>query len=458
MAEPLILDYVYARLSAMRVDSCTNEVKECLQSDDRCGADYTQCIGLDTDTIIRMCPYDKLVGCQKVYQEQGVDITGQKVYDELATMVQGIMLNIDNNFLNQCQNAANEAMIKVCGSTEDCNGIAVDENIGARSLEYKICEYKSQDGEIAYNAAECRVDVGGFSEKDLREKALAGVLTGLIFWDSVDFDEMGNLISIDEYLENTGLKMSETDKTRTKSELGLLQQSINNAIQAIESDAVVQFCMTGRKVQGMESTKGRTDMDSRNAGRFPGLTGQMRLMIATAALQEAKANYLEKYDALYDKIISDFSEVKAVAELADTDNLNVRRKAGRVACLNSLWGFAGSSQSAMQSLDTSSVGQEIGAAKYNGTELITPYTSGANALTQLQANAVGVAGKRMTNAVAWSTWNSKYDNTATYDWENLSCRVCKTTTNCATTRHPWFHRKYCDRWGEPQTSCKDLQY
>ena len=73
----------------------------------------------------------------------------------------------------------------------------------------------------------------------------------------------------------------------------------------------------------------------------------------------------------------------------------------------------------MQSLDTSSVGQEIGAAKYNGTELITPYTSGANALTQLQANAVGVAGKRMTNAVAWSTWNSKYDNTATYDWEKF---------------------------------------
>ena len=108
----------------MRVDSCTNEVKECLQSDDRCGADYTQCIGLDTDTIIRMCPYDKLVGGQKVYGE--TDIRGEAVYDELANMVQGIMLGIDNNFLNQCQNAANEAMIKVCGSTEDCSGWAPD--------------------------------------------------------------------------------------------------------------------------------------------------------------------------------------------------------------------------------------------------------------------------------------------------------------------------------------------
>ena len=64
-----IWDFVVARLAAMRVDSCTKEVKECLQSQDRCGEDYTQCIGLDTDTIIRMCPYDKLVGCQKVYGE-----------------------------------------------------------------------------------------------------------------------------------------------------------------------------------------------------------------------------------------------------------------------------------------------------------------------------------------------------------------------------------------------------
>ena len=359
----------------MRVDSCTNEVKECLQSDDRCGADYTQCIGLDTDTIIRMCPYDKLVGCQKVYGE--TDIRGEAVYDELANMVQGIMLGIDNNFLNQCQNAANEAMIKVCGSTEDCNGLAVDENIGARSLDYKICEYKSQDGEIAYNAAECRVDVGGFSEKDLREKALAGVLTGLIFWDSVDFDEMGNLISIDEYLENTGLKMSETDKTRTKSELGLLQQSINNAIQAIESDAVVQFCMTGRKVQGMESTKGRTDMDSRNAGRFPGLTGQMRTIIATSALKIAKDNYYKKYDELNEKMLKDYATIgERMAEIAGENALDARREIARVACIN----FADASALPKSpNPPGNAFGKILSVVAIAGAAVAIPFTGGASA-------------------------------------------------------------------------------
>ena len=101
-----IWNFVVARLQSMRVNSCTTQVKECLQADDRCGSDYTQCIGLDTDAIIRLCPYDTLVGCQEVYA--GQDISGDAVYEELYDMVQGIMLNIDNNMLTECQNAANE--------------------------------------------------------------------------------------------------------------------------------------------------------------------------------------------------------------------------------------------------------------------------------------------------------------------------------------------------------------
>ena len=134
----IVWDFVVARLAAMRVDSCTTEVKECLQSDDRCGSDYSNCLGLDTDSIVRMCPYDKLVGCQKVYGES--NIRDDAVYDEVARIAQGIMLNIDNEMMTQCQKAADAAMIKVCGSAEDCSGLTVDENSGARSLEYKICE------------------------------------------------------------------------------------------------------------------------------------------------------------------------------------------------------------------------------------------------------------------------------------------------------------------------------
>ncbi len=85
---------ILAKLSAMRVDSCTTEIKECMQSNDRCGSDYSQCIGLDTNIIMRMCPYDKLPGCQKVYGKEKVQ--GDDIYDDVAQIIEGTILNIDN--------------------------------------------------------------------------------------------------------------------------------------------------------------------------------------------------------------------------------------------------------------------------------------------------------------------------------------------------------------------------
>ena len=63
-----IWNFVTARLAAMRIDSCTKEVKDCLQSDDRCGADYTKCIGLDMQNIFAMCPQEKIGGLRRKHR------------------------------------------------------------------------------------------------------------------------------------------------------------------------------------------------------------------------------------------------------------------------------------------------------------------------------------------------------------------------------------------------------
>ncbi|MBP3397613.1 MAG: hypothetical protein J6K82_01665, partial [Alphaproteobacteria bacterium] len=192
-SENPIWDYVLARLAAMRVDACTTAVKDCLTDENVCGDDYTQCIGLDTDTIIRMCPYDKLVACQQKYGE--TDIHGQNIYNNITSLIQGILLNIDNNFLTECQNAADQAMIKVCGSNTDCNVAAVSDGIGARTLEYKICGYKAdENGNIVgidYDA--CRTDIAQITDYELGRvrnskdgalgavEPLSGVLNGVIY-------------------------------------------------------------------------------------------------------------------------------------------------------------------------------------------------------------------------------------------------------------------------------------
>lgn len=496
-AEPLILDFVYARLASMRVDACTQEVKSCLQSEDRCGKDYTQCVGLDTDTIVRMCPYDKLVGCQQVYSgEAGKEsIRDEAVYDVLANMVQGIMLSIDNNMLEYCQNAANEAMIKVCGDTENCNGLAVDENIGARSLDYKICEYTSSGDSLDINYSRCRTDVSQIQDSELGRiqgatqsglgpvTPFAGVLDGTIYWESVDFDDDGMLSSVDEYIEKTGSQLSTAQKEKVKSELAVLQKNINTAINAIEADPTVQYCMTGRQVQGMKDMRiGR----GQAAPRFPELTKQMRLQIATAALKTAKDSYYKKYDQLQEKMLQDYATMgERMAEIAGENALDARREIARVACIS----FAeAASLPKSPNPPGNAFGKIMSMVALAGAAVAIPFTGGASAVaiagmsttmgTVIAAGAVGTAAigllgnagsgkangadgsmqRELIGSKQLNQWNYKETITSTFEWETLNCHKCVRAQNCNKKGNPLFGSKYCKSWADPVETCTDTQF
>ncbi len=418
-----VWDFVVARLASMRVDSCTTEVKECLQSEDRCGKDYSQCVGLDTDTIIRMCPYEKLTGCQKIYGEE--EIRGDAVYDELATMVQGIMLNIDNSILAECQAAADEAMIRVCGATEDCNGLAVDDNIGARSLEYKLCEYK--DDAFQSN---CRNDVTQIQDSELgrggtERKAFAGKFEGEIPWDAISFiDENGNLTG------KPVLNLPEGSaplSAKVQNELNVLYGNINAAIAAIESDQKVQYCMTGREVQAMRRANAETgeqestrigSKSGADAARFPQLTSQMRSIIATSALKIAKDNYHKKYDELQKQLAQDYVTLgERMAEIDGLNKLDARREMARQACVNLANGSVLATSKGKNNVPTSPIGLDL-------------------------------IGSKQRN-----DWNYKETITSTFEWETLNCHRCVRTQNCTKPK-----RKWCKRWGEEEETCNDIQF
>lgn len=516
-SESIIWDFVVARLAAMRVDSCTTEVKECLQAEDRCGEDYTQCIGLDTDSIIRMCPYDKLTGCQKIYGED--DIRGDAVYDELATMVQGIMLNIDNNFMTECQNAANEAMIKVCGDTEDCSNLTVDENIGARSLDYKICEYTSSDTGLDISYAGCRTDISQIMDNELGRvagsktgelgpiKPFAGVLDGLIFWGSVEIGEDGRLSSVDEYISKANMNgISEKQKEAIKSELAILQKNIDTAINTIEADPKVQFCMTGREVQGMKTKNGtgkdatsiRTKIGEKggDAARFPELTKQMRMIIANAALKRAQDNYYKKYDELNEKMLQDYAKMgERMAEIAGENALDARREIARIACIS----FAdASSLPRSPNPPGNPFGKILATVAMVGAAVAIPLTGGASiaaagALSGAAATAATTAGivtSSVIGAAAIGTaavglassgggnpngedgglqrdligskqlnqWNYKEVITSTFEWETLKCNKCTRSQQCSKTKNPVFGSKYCKTWADPVEKCVITQF
>lgn len=498
-----IWQFVVARLASMRVDSCTKEVKACLTSDDRCGEDFSQCVGLDTDSIIRMCPYEKLTGCVELYGDR--QVKSNEVYDKLADMVQGIMLNIDNNFLTQCQNAANEAMIKVCGDTESCNGLAVDENIGARSLEYKICEYKSDNNTMDISYSGCRTDVAQIQDSELGRvegatsaglgpiTPFAGVLDGTIYWESVDFDDDGRLVSVDEYLDRANQKdATEAQKERVRAELALLQKNIDTAINVIESDTTVQFCMTGREVQGMKrsgnETRSRIGEKSADAARFPGLTKQMRMLIATQALKVAKENYYKKFDELNEKMMKDYATIgERIAEIQGENALDARREFARVACVsfaeisslpkspNPPKGFGSQFFGAVGGALSTVVG---GVAAAVGVVAV-PFTGGLSlGLTAGGAALVGagIAGmvssskagnsngadaseqRELVGSKQLNQWNYKEVITSTFEWETLNCHKCVRSQQCTKKGNPLFGSKYCKSWADPVETCTDTQF
>ena len=408
--ESSIWDFVVARLASMRVNSCTTQVKECLQSEDRCGKDYTQCIGLDTDTIIRMCPEDLLVGCQNYNSGENVEETGnaeEDFYAKLEPWVQGIMLNIDNNLLEECQQAADEAMITVCGGTENCDNMTVDQYIGSNTLEYKICELSNYEDSTNIDYSSCRTDLSQVTDEDLGlylndRKDFVIIIEGEIPWENIVFDDNGK-ISI------TDMDVDADNKKKIESEMAILQNNINNAIAAIESDPQVQFCMTGREVQGIKKVV------NRQGGRFDNLTSQMRSLIATSAIKIAMSNYQKKYEELEQRRMQDYVTLSERIDAVNAENtLERRRESARIACV----GLADASTFKEMSEQGNDVEQ------YTGQE---------------------------TN----NRWNYKETVTSTFNRETLVCHRCVRSQNCSS---PKGGRRFCKKWADPTETCTDIQF
>ena len=557
----IIWDFVTARLAAMRVDSCTTEVKECLQADDRCGKDYLNCIGLDTYTIVEMCPRDKLTACYS--SEYGDDDQARKDY--IYSVAQGLILNIDNEMMAQCQKAANEAMIKVCGDTQSCENMTIAEGVGAHSLEYKVCEYvgldkvyiKGDDGEEivlpydnGYLFSNCKQNVNlvldeellgtvtydqsnflpenyldtslideidtsivkyansiaeldnsgknvfdmaakGMNNsvkearlssaikklKDMRNrrksdigldkaaiavksysgnKQFMGVIDGIIAWNEIDL-LMGDSCPVDNP-ENAGKSQSaDTSNTlelasagisklcmtgileavhsgnlgqngaakqdQILSDLGALRNSINNTIYAIESDPTVQFCMTGRKVQGLKM--GQDGKAERTEARFPNLTDSMKTVIAQSALKKAQDNYNKRYNELAQQLQQDnvtlaerIIKVRGERDAADRTELSAR------ACLN------------------------LGA---NAALPVTTDTDPSN----LQSGRGYTATSQNDDPYYRETV------TTTFSPTTMICKKCVRSQTCAKQKgykNAVDDTRYCKEWNEPTEKCDESQF
>lgn len=270
--EPLIWGYVTDKLAAMRVDACTQEVKDCFTADTRCGANFENCIGMDYDYIHDICPIDSLVVCKANNPNFSME--------DLDSMLMGLYLNIDNSMMENCQNLVDQKMAEVCGSTTDCNRFASDDTIGTGSLRsQKDGSIYRVTGMISFGS----IKMGEANGQTKIDDGNGGTVT-------LEPGEIG----VSEYIakvkqNNAGVANADGIISSIEEELNNIAGTINRTIDMIESDPEIQFCVSGRDLSQITGEKGAT-----TTARFPNLLNQVKMQIAVAALRQAQDNYNNK--------------------------------------------------------------------------------------------------------------------------------------------------------------------
>ena len=255
--ESQIWEFITARLSSMRVDACTTQIKECLQSTDRCGKDYTQCIGLDIDSVVAMCPIDKLVACDS---SSYLGDQNKKI-SYIYNVAQGLLLNIDNKFLEQCQNAVQTKMIEICGNTTNC---FTDKNeyVGTTSLRTQ----KQTNGDY--------------------------LIDGTILFGNINMRQNPDPNGA-PYIVSYDLPYNESNKEKhTRIEntvIADIQNELNRKISILESDPVIDMCVNGRDMSQISRSARRDD------ARFPNLLAPYATTMFDSLITMAKNNYDLKY-------------------------------------------------------------------------------------------------------------------------------------------------------------------
>ena len=258
-----IWNYVLDRLASMRVDACTTQIKDCLRDKDRCGSDYTQCLGLDIDSVVNMCPMDKLVACNS--SAYGADVS-QKV-NYVYSVAQGILLGIDNTFYAQCESAVKNKMVELCGSVYNCNA---DQNelLGKNSLLVR----QQADGDWLIDGTVM------FGSINMSHPTDNGVLDGgykVTYNATIDDENVWNRIN--------------------QTVIADIQSELNRKMSILMTDPTINMCINGRDMSQITRGAGR------DTARFPNLLVPYANVMFNSLIDTAMINYNLEYANAFSK-------------------------------------------------------------------------------------------------------------------------------------------------------------
>jgi len=383
--EPMIWGYVTDKLKAMRVDACTQEVKDCFTADTRCGANFQNCIGMDYDYIHEICPIDTLVVCKADNPNFSMD--------DLDSMLMGLYLNIDNAAMEQCQELVDNKMIEVCGSTTDCNKFAADDVIGTGSL-------RSQKDDTIYRVTGM-ISFGSIKMGDASGQTVDNGSGKKVVLKPGEIGVQEYIAKINE--KNAAVPNKDGIISAIEEELNNIAGTINRTIELIEQDPEIQFCVNGRNLEQITGKKGDV-----TTARFPNLLNSVKMQIAVAALRKAQDNYNAKLTTEIAKATKDAS-----ADLAQYMCQKIAENGGA---------GGGNVEASTPLAPPYAITYDVG----SGLTTADLTTGGTGVVKATD----GYMGSGMTKTV-----------TSIFTRETRNCHICTTITtmSCKKGRSSWFH-------------------
>ncbi len=293
---------VKAMLNAMRVDTCTLEVKDCIEG--ICGSDFATCVGMTPDSIADLCPVDKLTACME--KNDAGTVRGY-----IAEIAQGYALQINDALATQCENAARAAMVKVCGDADTCDGL----ELGSISFDGLLKPMLCPDGYS--DVSECSNNANGFKQSEILKGEVTAQITNRVNINAVGVEngKFEYLVSEQQSEQQSPGYVKKDDAVITDLLAGLTRV-VNNKIKVMEQDKVVSQCMHGRNERGFNG-KSIVNNTSKQKG-YTNLLTSYEDIIRDKALQLLKQKYERaesdlrpELDALTDMVSARLTNITA---------------------------------------------------------------------------------------------------------------------------------------------------
>lgn len=293
---------VKAMLNAMRVDTCTLEVKDCIEG--ICGSDFATCVGMTPDSIADLCPVDKLTACMEK-NDAGT------VREYIADIAQGYALQINDALATQCENAARAAMVKVCGDADTCDGLELGSISFDGLLKPMLCKA---------DATDCSNNANGFDQSEILKGEVTAQITNRVNINAVGVEngKFEYLVSEQQSEQQSPGYVKKDDAVITDLLAGLTRV-VNNKIKVMEQDKVVDQCMHGRNERGFSKSIVNTKVKSSSVKQeYNNLLASYEDIIRDKALQLLKQKYERaesdlrpELDALTDMVSARLTNITA---------------------------------------------------------------------------------------------------------------------------------------------------